>query len=242
MPINQTYFILSREIFSSAIWLDNPHVLKLFIYLIGDARYKKEPKKYPKFQVKRGEVLTSLHILSEANEYIERGTLKKWSRAKVSRMLKVLEEQKYIKVLADTYGTHVSICNYNIYQDPSTYKANTSETQPNGSENNSKKGKKEKNKDIDQRIIDIVGILNSICGTGFWPSTPKTQSVIMTHLNTGRSIDDFRAVIQTKYDEWAGTDMARFLRPETLFSGKFESYLQQKAVKPKTSGHDEVQL
>jgi hypothetical protein len=76
--------------------------------------------------------------------------MKRWSRAKVSRMLKVLEEQKYIKVLADTYGTHLTICNYELYQDHTRYLANTSETDVkqmrNRGENNSnkvKKGKKE---------------------------------------------------------------------------------------------------
>lgn len=135
MERNKTYFILSRAIFTSAIWLDNPHVLKLFIYLIGNARYKNEPKKYPNFQVNRGEVLTSLSDLSEANEYVEFGKVQKWSRAKVSRMLQKLEEQDYIKTISDTYGTHISICNYETYQNHVRYKSDSSETVPNTSEN-----------------------------------------------------------------------------------------------------------
>ena len=38
-------------------------------------------------------------------------------------------------------------------------------------------------------------------------------------------------VIDKKFEEWHGTDMEKFLRPETLFTGKFESYLNQKIVK-----------
>lgn len=153
MTEKKTYFILSREIFESAIWLDNPHVLKLFVYLVGNARYQKKPKKYPLFEVNRGEFLTSLRDLAEANEYIEGGRVQRWSPAKVSRMIKVLEDQEYIKILADTFGTHISICNYELYQNPKRYLANTSETAPNrsetrlkrecnASENNSNKGKK----------------------------------------------------------------------------------------------------
>ena len=156
---NLSYFILSREIFDSAIWQDNPHILKLFLFLVGNARYKKEPKKYPAgLKVKRGELITSLNNLVEANEYTEGGLVKRWSRSKVSRMLKTLEEQGYVKLIADTYGTHIKVCNYELYQDPKRYRANSSETAPNssatgvkqdcnGSENNSnkdKKGNKEK--------------------------------------------------------------------------------------------------
>lgn len=123
-----TYFILTRKIFESAIWRDDPHILKLFIYLIGNARHSKEPKKYNGFEIKRGELVTSLALLSDNNEFIKNGRLQTWSRSKVSRMLKVLEEQEYIKILSDTYGTHISICKYDTYQTPDTYKTNTTET------------------------------------------------------------------------------------------------------------------
>ena len=55
MNENLTYFILTRKIFDSAIWSDDPHVLKLFIYLIGTARYNKISKKFKGFEIKRGE-------------------------------------------------------------------------------------------------------------------------------------------------------------------------------------------
>lgn len=152
---NKGYVLLSRRIFESAIWRDNADVLKLFVYLFGNARHQKKPKKYPGFEVKRGEILTSLSNLAEENEYMERKKVRRWSRAKVSRMLKVLEDQEYITILADTYGTHISICNYEQYQNPKYYKADSVETTPNSSEtradndrtsseNNSKKGKKDK--------------------------------------------------------------------------------------------------
>lgn len=150
-------FFLARQILDSAIWRDDPHVLKLFIYLLGKARHKEEPKKYPGFEIKRGELVTSLSQIADDNEFYNR-TIKKWSRAKVSRMLQLLKEQEYIKILADTYGTHISICNYERFQNLDNYKADSNETQVkrkrNASEtqvsiNNNdikdKKGKKEKN-------------------------------------------------------------------------------------------------
>lgn len=121
--MSRTYFILSREIFESAIWREDPHVLKLFLYLIGVARHDKEQKRYPGFEVKRGERVTSLAEIAEDNEYHERERLKRWSRQKVARMLDKLVDGGYIELLADTYGTHIRICNYDTYQDQSRYLA-----------------------------------------------------------------------------------------------------------------------
>ena len=121
--MSNTYFILTRQIFESAIWKHNPHVTRLFIYLIGMARYRKKPEKYPTFSIKRGELVTSLTFIADNNKYIDRGVLRSWSKQKVSRMLKTLEDEGYISLLSDTYGTHISVTNYDTYQSPERYKA-----------------------------------------------------------------------------------------------------------------------
>uniref|UniRef100_A0A6M3L685 Uncharacterized protein n=1 Tax=viral metagenome TaxID=1070528 RepID=A0A6M3L685_9ZZZZ len=145
----ETYFILSRYIFDSAIWRDDPHTLKLFIWLVGNARHKKEPKKYPHVIINRGELVTSLANIAENNEYVYRNAVRKWSRAMVSRMLAKLEEENYIKLISDTYGTHINICNYDRYQDPKRYKPDSSETDAkqvcNSSETDSRINKNVKN-------------------------------------------------------------------------------------------------
>lgn len=122
-----TYFIITRRIFESQIWRSDPHLLKLFIYLIGVARHSREPQKYYNFEVKRGERVTSLSFIADENEYMKNGRLQKWSKSKVSRMLQDLSKQNFIAILSDTYGTHIKICNYDLYQDVNTYKQNKSE-------------------------------------------------------------------------------------------------------------------
>jgi len=92
-----------------------------------EARHDKKPKKYPGFQVKRGELVTSLSIISQNNEYF-RHTVKKWSRQKVSRMLEKLSEEGRIEILSDTYGTHIKITNYETYQDPGLYVSDSNGT------------------------------------------------------------------------------------------------------------------
>ena len=45
--------------------------------------------------------------------------------------------------------------------------------------------------------------------------------------------EDFCTVIDKKSNEWLGTDMEKFLCPDTLFGTKFESYLNQKVTAKK---------
>lgn len=80
-------------------------------------------------------------------------------------------------------------------------------------------------------IKDIVQYLNDRCGTRYRYQTKGTQEHINARLKEGYTVDDFKTVIDKKFEEWYGTDMEKFLRPETLFAGKFESYLNQKIVK-----------
>ena len=80
----------------------------------------------------------------------------------------------------------------------------------------------------------IVEYLNSRAGTSYKPTTGKTQTCIRARLNEGFTEDDFKRVIDIKTAEWLDTDMAKFLRPETLFGNKFEGYLNQKSKKPDT--------
>lgn len=49
--------------------------------------------------------------------------------------------------------------------------------------------------------------------------------------DAGRTVDDARAVVRRKRDEWRGSQrMAPLIRPETLFGEKFESYLNEKGA------------
>lgn len=80
-------------------------------------------------------------------------------------------------------------------------------------------------------IGEVVDYLNAICGTNYRKNSAKTQSFIKARLNEGYTVDDFKTVISKKAKEWKGTEMEKYLRPETLFGTKFESYLNAKIIK-----------
>lgn len=85
--------------------------------------------------------------------------------------------------------------------------------------------KKEKDEIPYKLIIDL---LNKVAGTKYRHTTAKTRSLIKARWNEGNRFDDFKHVILVKWEEWRGSDMDKYLRPETLFGTKFENYLNQK--------------
>lgn len=93
--------------------------------------------------------------------------------------------------------------------------------------------KKKKTTNDTSRLGEIVEYLNSKAGTHYRTSTKMTEEKINARLNEGYSLNDFIAVIDNKCADWLGTNMAIYLRPETLFGNKFESYLNEKTTPKK---------
>ena len=81
---------------------------------------------------------------------------------------------------------------------------------------------------------EIVALLNAVTGRSYKPATPTTQKHIRARWAEGFRLPEFEAVIRDRFTRW-GSDpnQAQYLRPETLFGTKFESYLQAARNKPK---------
>ena len=92
--------------------------------------------------------------------------------------------------------------------------------------------KKEKDNNIYSLVIDY---LNSKANTKFRASTKNTQSYINARVREGYKLEDFIMVIDFKCSEWMGSEWERYLRPTTLFSPKFENYLNEANKKGPTA-------
>lgn len=78
-------------------------------------------------------------------------------------------------------------------------------------------------------VEQVINHLNEKTSSNYKTTSKKTQSLINARLKEGFSVDDFIKVIDTKTADWIKKpDMRQYLRPETLFGTKFESYLNQK--------------
>ena len=76
-------------------------------------------------------------------------------------------------------------------------------------------------------IKDIIEYLNTKLDTKYKYNSEYINKHINARLSEGFTLEDFKTVIDKKYLEWNGTEMAKFLRPETLFGTKFQTYLNE---------------
>lgn len=88
----------------------------------------------------------------------------------------------------------------------------------------------ELDKDLDKEIYrDIVSYLNEKTGKGYKYTSRATRNLIDARVKEGFKLEDFKKVIDTKAESWkADKKMSQYLRPNTLFGTKFESYLNEK--------------
>lgn len=71
-----------------------------------------------------------------------------------------------------------------------------------------------------------IDLLNELSGSSFRSTTRKTQKIIAAREREGYTLEDFETVIRHKCGQWVNdAKMQQYLRPETLFGGKFEAYL-----------------
>lgn len=80
---------------------------------------------------------------------------------------------------------------------------------------------------VSDTIPQVIEHLNKVAGTFYKPDSKAAAKFIKARLKEGFILQDFMMVINNRNDEWGADDhMRQYMRPETLFGTKFESYLQ----------------
>lgn len=78
---------------------------------------------------------------------------------------------------------------------------------------------------------EIIDYLNEKANKHYKPNSKQTVKLINERWAEGYTLDDFKTVIDNKCIEWLNNaEFNQYLRPETLFSTKFESYLNSKPI------------
>ena len=91
-----------------------------------------------------------------------------------------------------------------------------------------KKNPESKADKYEKEIEDVVLYLNEKADKHFLVRNGSTQKLIRARLEEGRSVGDFKTIIDNKVKQWLGTENDKYLRPETLFAAKhFDSYLNE---------------
>lgn len=105
---------------------------------------------------------------------------------------------------------------------------------PENVDNNTTKEKKvkESKRNKDNNVyVEILSYLNEKTGKNYSHKSEANKKLINGRMNEGRTVEDFKRVIDVKCEEWLQDEkMSQYLRPATLFSQKnFENYVNQKS-------------
>jgi uncharacterized phage protein (TIGR02220 family) len=78
-------------------------------------------------------------------------------------------------------------------------------------------------------IIKTIKYLNDLTNQSLNEKNFIHQKYFHELLDKNYTFNDFKKVIDKKYKQWKGTQFEKFIRPSTLFSKKFETYLNEQS-------------
>lgn len=160
------------------------------------------------------EVVDNAYMIANWEKHQSGSSLEKIKEQNRERQRRFRDKQKVLALESDDSNVTVtSQSNVNC-----SYSLSISNNKDNKSNNNI-------------YIKEIIDYLNNICDTHYRVANKQTHKLINARFNDGYTVDDFKKVIDNKAAEWKDNpQMCQYLRPNTLFGTKFESYLNQKTV------------
>ena len=234
--MKQGYIKLHRKIKDNSLWkVCTPNRKVIMVTMLLSANHKRADVVLDngnKVTILPGQFITSRrHFAKECGKGITEQMIRSaWV---------VFQKQGFSTIKTTQDYTLVTIENWGIYQD--VLKKETqglAQGQPNPGprstiNNNDKNVKNVKKDNIYTRVITR---LNEKASKNFKSTTQKTKTCIDARLREGFVEEDFYKVIDNKCNDWLNNnEMNKFLRPETLFGNKFESYLNQSTNKQTTT-------
>lgn len=228
-------FQIDRKIFESDIW-NNVAEFRVFFYILGNAVWKSTGIKMGDILIGRGQYLRSYRNLREDLMYMDNNGIKYYSISYIKKIIDKLVIDGRLKKEETELGTLFTIVNYSLYQGFERFEKNTQEQNKNSIRTEQEQDENNKNKDNNDNYVYIVEYLNYRTNKNFKLNSKITQKYIDARLNEKYTLEDFKKVIDIKVSHWLGDPkMEMYLRPETLFGIKFESYLNEKMKTRKNS-------
>ena len=240
------YIKVHRRIWNCPIWDDDEDRFDkrsawIDMLLLANHAEKKIVLGNTEKLIERGQFHTSTVKLSERWH---------WNRRTVKKYLEQLERLEMITAEYTGKGTTITIVNYGFYQssgnesaqDSAQHSAQQSTQQSAQQSAHEQEYKNIKEKDIPKGISkkkvypysEIVEYLNEKAEKRYQANTKDTQKYIKARIDEGFTVDDFKTVIDKKVVAWKGDPiMDDYLRPQTLFGTKFESYLNERPAEQK---------
>jgi uncharacterized phage protein (TIGR02220 family) len=219
---------LYRKLLDSRVFT-NPDLLKVWIWCLLKANHK---KRWVPIKTGKGETEVEVGPGQFVFGRFSAAKKLKMNPNTVKSRMQKLKSMGNITTQNKTHYSIISIVNWESYQTGNlkqkTKFTNQTPTkhQPNTTDNNDNNVNKKRYVPFQE----IISHLNLMTGKKFQHGTAATKQTIRARWNDGFILEDFKSVIDIKCAQWK-TDpkMELYLRPQTLFGTKFESYLNEKS-------------
>lgn len=207
-------------------WWQDINTSRLFLFMLLSAYWK--DGRYKGVEIPRGSFPASTAALAKATSLTENEIRTAVKHLKSTGEITNRNHGKY---------TVFTVVKYNEYQENYNQNANRMQTVDNQITNTIlKEDKNEKKRKKDNiPYAEVISYLNEKAGTKFKSDSSNTQRFIKARFSDGFTLEDFKKVIDTMCEKWKSNEkMKQYLRPQTLFGTKFESYLN---LAPKDKVH-----
>ena len=156
----------------------------------------------------------------------------RWSKGKVRRFLNWCVKDERLTIRQIVTGSNqrrnvVKLVNYDKHQIPLKYSSNTLDNTDSNQDSNQTNNNPNNKPNKSNIVEEILNDLNRLTGKNFRHTTKDYVKTINARLNEGYTLEDFKKVNKTKFEEWKhDAQFSRFLRPATLYCAKhFDTYL-----------------
>ena len=179
----------------------------------------------------------------EKSGYIKTQLIKDKETKKVVERRIYIHEVKPVEQMFHTHRTNVPYPIEQMFQKPMEQKFQENNTSNNNTSNNNSRVSEEKKEKDELKEVrkEVISYLNKAADKRFSSNSNNAKKFISARYNDGYRIDDFKLVIDNKVSGWKGHEKwDKFLRPETLFGNKFESYLNEKPIRNNKDDIDKI--
>ncbi|MDD2899483.1 MAG: conserved phage C-terminal domain-containing protein [Desulfuromonadaceae bacterium] len=213
----------------SIVYRDSEH-FHLWIHLLLSANHEPAAVRLDdgrEIELAAGQFIASRSSLARATGICE---------SKIERTINRYNIEQMIEQITFSKFRIISICNWHEYQGGEQITEQKTNQKPNTVKE--VRSKKEKYRGVSPDVFQqIAAFLNEVTGKNYKATGSALTKGVTARLKEGFGFDDFKRVIEFKQNQWgADAKMSAYLRPETLFSPKFESYLQEAGGAVEDSG------
>lgn len=158
MTIPGGYILISRKLIESEIYNKPPLYMKVWIYLLSEAKFKRTDR------LERGQLYTTLSEIQEACSWYVGYRKETPSKSKIYRVIDWLRKtgervheqdmtDKMIETTKVTQGMVITVVNYDYYQAPENYERNTDRNDEQGT--NATRPKQQRNNRLKERNKNV---------------------------------------------------------------------------------------